>query len=559
MVNKLPVFKEENHNIEFKSLKKAIGNKSNFDELAELAVCFANASGGTIFIGIENNTKEPPPNQEISQKDISKILTQLRSRTTGVRFGKAELKRHSNGGEFLAIKIFPGKGIATTSKGKVYIRIQDNCFPVHEDELTQLVFERNAYQWELVETDFTLKQVPDENIQQFVNDIKNSERVKSFVKQKDNIEILEHYNLVYHHKLTNLGVLWLGTPQMRARISYPLSVQYIVYDENENKVRKILWDDFSLNPKELILDIEDKTEELKYFYEIPNGLLRRQIRKFDAAIIRELLVNAIAHRKYTISGDIFIKVYGDKMIITNPGSLPLGITPENILHKTYRRNPHLMRILHDLGLMEGEGSGYDLIYEIASKEGKPFPVVETDFDSTTVTQGAKIVSPEVLAIMDFVDKHFQLNQKQLIALGIIAREKKILGTELIRLLQLSSKERLRSWVGKLEEEGIVISRGVKKGKAYLINPELIRSLNMDIRPTLKTIELYRLKALIESDLKNYPGSTISQIHQRLPDIDLKDLRKALYKMVEEEKIIASGSRKYRKYFLPESHKKNKNI
>ena len=51
-----------------------------------------------------------------------------------------------------------------------------------------------------------------------------------------------------------------------------------------------------------------------------------------------------------------------------------NITKDNILHTTYRRNPHLIRILHDLKLMEGEGTGYNLIYEITSRDAKAFPI-----------------------------------------------------------------------------------------------------------------------------------------------------------------------------------------
>ncbi|MDL2309778.1 hypothetical protein LJC39_01495 [Parabacteroides sp. OttesenSCG-928-B22] len=66
-----------------------------------------------------------------------------------------------------------------------------------------------------------------------------------------------------------------------------------------------------------------------------------------------------------------------KLVITNPGNLPLGITEHNILHERSRRNPHLIQTFHDLNLMEGEGSGYDLIYEKLARDGKQLPVIES--------------------------------------------------------------------------------------------------------------------------------------------------------------------------------------
>ena len=61
--------------------------------------------------------------------------------------------------------------------------------------------------------------------------------------------------------LTNLGVLWLGTPAQRARLSYPITVQYIVYNEREEKIRKKEWHYHLHNPKELVLEIEKEAVE----------------------------------------------------------------------------------------------------------------------------------------------------------------------------------------------------------------------------------------------------------------------------------------------------------
>lgn len=541
----------ENTHIEYKSLKKAVGAKANLKELAETCVCLANSQGGVLFIGVEDERKLPPPNQRIEQEMVNTVLGRVRSLTDSVGFGDAIIETNENGGQYFHFKIFQtSRTIATTSTGKILLRIQDKCIPISGEDVTRLAAEKNAFQWELVELkNFKVEQVPKINIQSFTEDIRMSDRVKESVKQKDDLEILDHYNLSLNGNLTNLGVLWLGTVQMRSRIAYPLTVQYIVYDEYGSKIKKEIWNDYGLNPKELIIDIEEKASELRYFYEFPQGVFRKRIRQYAPEVIRELLVNSVAHKKYTISGDVFIEVHPKKLEITNPGNLPVGITENNILHSRHRRNPHLTRILHDLNLMEGEGSGYDLIYELNSKDNKPFPVVSTDFDYTKITQSSEIISEEVVFLLDYIAQHYQLSQKQFIALGIIAREKKILGTELIRRLQLQGDERLRSYIGKLEEQNVLMTRGIKKGKQYLINPQLIKSSKLNIKPSLKTIEPYRLMALIESDLQTYPQSMIRDIHHRLPDIDLKDLRKVIYQMVKNGVLLHTPDKTYRKYWL----------
>lgn len=106
-------------------------------------------------------------------------------------------------------------------------------------------------------------------------------------------------------------------------------MQYIVYDRFDQKINKIEWRDNTLNPKDLILDIESSASELKYSYDIPDGLFRKHIYHYNPKVMRELLINAFAHKSFTISNDIMICVYPDRLEITNPGGLPLGISEEN--------------------------------------------------------------------------------------------------------------------------------------------------------------------------------------------------------------------------------------
>lgn len=542
----------EQNTIEYKSLKKITSGEKGFKELATTCVCLANAQGGIIYIGIEDKSLEPPKNQIIDIKLINDTITRLRSLCFNVSIIQGDINTHENGSEYFSLIIQPSlKSIATTSEGKIYIRLGDQCHPVRSEDVLTLAAERDAFKWELQERKVTLNQIPIENIEWFANEIRKSDRVKDTVKQKTDIEIIEHYNFISNGLLTNIGILWLGTPLQRNKLVYPINVQYIVYDENEKKIRKEDWNDGSLNPKHLIEEIEKQAVELKYYDEFPQGLFRNKVHHYDPRLIRELLINAIAHKSYTISGDIFIKVYTDRVEFINPGGLPLGVTNTNILHKSIRRNPDVIRVLHDLRLMEGEGSGYDLIYEIASRDSKSFPIIENDFSTTTVIQYSKILDAEVVLLLDFISKNYQLTQKEFIALGIVAREQKILSTQLSKALQLSDEDRMRSYVNRLVDQEILVTRGQKKATEYMINPKLIASSKINIKPTLKLIEPHRLKALILEDLKTYPNSLIAEIHKRLVDVEIADLRKTIYEMVKDGILLHTGGKTYRKYHLPD--------
>jgi len=546
---------EEGISIDYKSLKKIVESSGKLKseglrDLAVTSVAFANVHGGKIVIGIEDKDKQPPLNQTISFKIANDTVTRLKSLCFNVGFQLGEMEIHPNGSQFFTITVYPTlKSVATTADGKIYIRIGDQSQPARSEDIVRLASEKDAFQWELQPRNVSYSEISEINMRWFADEIRKSDRVKQNIKELSDLEIIEHYNLIDKGKLTNLGVLWLGTAAHRSRLVYPLTVQYIVYDELEKKIRKEDWQDYSKNPKELLLEIEKQAVELTYYDEFPQGLFRNKIRHYDERLVRELLINAIAHKSYTISGDIFIKVFQDRLEITNPGGLPLGITKDNILHTTYRRNPHLIRILHDLKLMEGEGTGYNLIYEITSRDAKAFPIPISDYNATSVTQYSKILDEEAVLLLDFIAKNYQLSQKEFIALGIITRHKKILATQLTKELQLTDDERLRSYINRLNEQAIIISRGIKKGTEYLVNPKLIANSKINIKPTLKTIEPPRLKALIEEVLKITPNMTTNEIQNKLGDVPLADIRKSVYKLVKEGVLKHTNGKTFRKYWL----------
>lgn len=549
-------FLPEDYNTDYKSLKKAFGPKSDVESLAESCVCFANAQGGTLIIGIEDKASSPPADQRIKIDEVNKLMSRLRTLTDGVAIAAPEIYDHPNGGQFFSFRILPSSRlIATTSSGRVFIRISDNCFPVKSEELTNLAAEKNAFQWELISNQkITFSQADERQIEYFTSHIRKSDKVSSFIKEKTDYEILEHYQLLSPEgHLTNLGVLWVGKPAQRARLSYPLTFQYIVYNEKEEKVRKKEWHFHQHNPMELLLEIEKEAVELTYSTEVTNGLFRDSIRNYPKEVIRELLINSIAHKRFTSSGDIFLEVYPNKVVFTNPGGLPLGISKDNILHERQRRNPHLIQTLHDLKLMEGEGSGYDLVYEKLSLDAKPFPEIESDFNKVKVTVFSGIINEEALSVIDYVNKHFLLKQKEMIALGIVATRKKILPTQLSSALQLNQEEKLRNWIGGLLDQSILITRGNKKGTEYLLNPDLFAKAKLNLTPSLKTIEPYKLEVLLLEDLKHNGESKLIEIQDRLNEVYPEDVQKAIYKLVKKEEIAINGAKKNRTYFL----KKNK--
>ena len=139
-------------------------------------------------------------------------------------------------------------------------------------------------------------------------------------------------------------------------------------------------------------------------------------------------------------------------------------------------------------------------------------------------------------------------QRKAFAFSIIAREKRIATTDLSRTLQLSAEERPRSYVDNLDKNHLITKGGATKGAYYQVNPTLLVNAKSNIVTTLKTIEPHVLKALIKEDIRMHPMSKISDIANRIPDVDIKEIRKQLYNMIGTD-IEKEGTRFDSKYYI----------
>jgi ATP-dependent DNA helicase RecG len=62
--------------------------------------------------------------------------------------------------------------------------------------------------------------------------------------------------------------------------------------------------------------------------------------------IWEIITNAVIHRDYSISDNILINVYNNRIEVISPGKLPGYVTPKNILEARFSRNPRIVRTLN---------------------------------------------------------------------------------------------------------------------------------------------------------------------------------------------------------------------
>lgn len=541
----------ENQYIEKKRLDTVIGKTADWKELSKDCVCFANSRGGIIFIGIADGDSLPPLNQKIESDLPFKIKKKIAENSVNVGVN-ATIKTAENGGEYIELDVlFSASTIASTTDGKYYYRSDDTCVPLLPDELIRLFTDKPSFIWETRKTRIPISEIDLTKFLKFKLDIKDSTRTSFNVKQKSDDELLDYYFFAEEGFLTNLGVLWLGKRNDRAKLLYAPTIHFLKFEEKEQKVNKIMWEDHSLNPKELIEAIWTQIPDWKEGIDVADGMFRKFVPNYEEEVIRELMANALVHRPYTTRGDIFINLFADRLEVVNPGLFPIGVTAANVLHKNVRRNPYLAQVFYDLHLMDKEGSGIDKMYQVLLSNAKHIPIHFQGDDFVKFTINKRISKTEIVSLINRANTEFALNSKELISLGLIAQHNSISAIQFSKELNLPDAPNvLASWLGRLVDLNLIILKGKTKGTEYLVNPAFLKKVNFKGKTNLKRIENHRLEELIYQDVKIYGPTPIRDIHIRIGnEISKNVIQKALRAMCLKGVLDSEGVLKGTKYFI----------
>lgn len=547
----------ENSLYDKKSLLTIASKKIDWKEIVKDVVAFSNAEGGILEFGIEDGLETPDCLQRIQDSLMTMLVNNINGKTNGVQIS-AEKKKYDNGGETILLFIRRSVVMATTSDGKVFMRNGDNSEPITGEDLHRLSEEKGCYSWELRVSNYALSDCDTKRLTYILHSLRTSNRVSDFVKEKTDTELLRYFGLLAENKdlMTYLGVSFLGSQLQRQRISNAPTLQCIKFDEYGEKINKWTWDDFVYGPDEIIEKVWESIPDWNESQEVSDGLFRKNVMAYDKDVVRELICNAEIHRSYAITGDIFINIHPDYFEIINPGRLPYGVTPNNILHKSKKRNPNFAALMRALKYVEIEGSGYDKMYEILLQQGKNVPIVYEGNDFVSVKVCRRIQSSKVLELMDFADRNYQLRQKQKICLGLIAMHESVTARELEKLLELNNSDELRPWLQHLIRQGLVISCNVRsRGLEYRVNSTLLQKSEFRGKTSLKRIEDYRLKELIIEDLKLYKEARIGDIQERIgSEISEKRVKAQILGLEEDGIIGRRGSNRWTTYYLISTHK-----
>ncbi len=390
-------------------LQEGEGYKVEFKErLANLdreIVAFANASGGEIYLGINDNSEIKKV--EITNALLSQIQDIARNCDPSIQ---VHLKQYKSQGVLL-ILIEEGANKPYKCKDGFFLRVGPNSQKLKRDEIIQFIndvgkvhFDESINQRFDYRTDFS---------QNALNDYLKHCGLDLKMPAQD---ILLSLNLAQKTKgsfqLTNAGVLFFAkNPQTFFPEAYVTAVRY----QSSDRYSIIDKKDFVGSPLSQI------DESLAFVIRHMNvaadfselGGARQDVYDYPPIAIREAIINAITHRDYLYDGaHIYIHMYPEYIDIENPGGLYHGLTIDDLGRRSVRRNRLIADLLHRARYIERIGSGFDRMRVALSENKNPaLEVVATNFFNIRFFKRAPDFNLQKLSPRQLAIYHYFLERK----------------------------------------------------------------------------------------------------------------------------------------------------
>lgn len=278
---------------------------------------------------------------------------------------------------------------------------------------------------------------------------------------------------------TNAGVLLFGKdPQMFIRGAEITAARFAGDTMGDTFTRQ---DITGTLPDQLRRAETFLVDNLRRGVQIGKTMARDESFEYPLEAARELVVNAVAHRDYSISGDnIRLFIFRDRMDVTSPGGLPGPVTIANIKDERFSRNPVIVQVLSDLGFIERFGYGVDRVYDLMNERMLRAPQFEETsggfrvslYNEVASEQAAKPAGSSASVAFNGEYHGIAVNSRQEAALIHLNNgNTRITNSDLQNLCPDVHPETIRRDLADLVTKGILKKLGQKRGSYYVLKTE----------------------------------------------------------------------------------------
>ena len=531
-----PIPERETLEVEFKSDRDPL----NDDDLIEVLVCLANAQGGTLYLGVENDGTVT--GLHISRPaDIGGVAALVANRTAPslhVQVKSLAVQSH----RVAAISVLRSPEIVARSDGLIKRRRidahgQPECVPFlpHEYPSRRADFQMFDMSAEVM-ADATLADFDPLQRERLRSVIANNPRSdKSLVgltdAQLEGALSLTVTRAGVRHP-TLLGLLLIGRTDNLRHLVPMHEVLFQVLDGTRVKVNE--------GSRAALIEIVEWLDLLSRGVnteqEFNEGLFRIGIARVEVDALREAINNALVHRDYARRGPVRVCWQKNDLIISNPGGFVEGVSLANLLTTEPRpRNPALADAFKRLGLVDRTGRGVDMIYTSMLRFGRPAP----DY-SQSVADLVKLSINTEPADLAFVRMVLQEEARQngalpfetLMVLTALREALRMSAADLASQLQCSGVQAVKL-IEPLIERGLIQAQGAGRGRQYTLSPQVYRALGQSVEYTrqvgfdnIQQLEMIKNYARQKGRIKRDDVAALCRLSLRQASYRLAQLEKA---------------------------------
>ena len=351
----------ESQNIEYK--------ESWRDEYLKWVCGFANAQGGTIYIGVDDNGKV------VGVKDIKKLMEDIPNKIQSGLGIVADVNKHTKDGkDYLEIKIRPS-AFPISYHGEFHYRSGATRQQLTGIALTEFIMQKTGFRWEDVTVDnITVDDLDDESFKIFRREALRSKRMTEAELNISNEELLSKLKLLSNGKLKRSAVLLFYSDPSIVQVG-----SYVKIGKFGEHGTVEYHDDLEGS----LISTADKIVDLIYLKYLKAKITYEHDRRVETYpyarnAIREAIYNAIAHNCYMYGTPIQIRIEEEQIIISNRCILPEGWTAETLMqpHDSIPYNPDIANVFYRAGYIEAWGQGIQKICDECVALGAKLPRYE---------------------------------------------------------------------------------------------------------------------------------------------------------------------------------------
>ncbi|MDP3769453.1 MAG: putative DNA binding domain-containing protein [bacterium] len=512
--------REEGDNLEF---KPSLSFKYH-----DYCAALANEEGGKILVGVNNNKKVIGTRDALNthNKIAHEIWTHIRLRVD------VEELRHPSGRVLVFHVPKHQVGVPIRSGGKYLMRLGESLTDMDSQTLKKILNEADEDFSAKIVRNLTMGDIDKDTLKKFQGLWAEKSQRKDYLKLSSD-QILRHIGLLTDDGLNYASLILFGSKE---KIDELLPGFEIIFEWRQDAQRIV--HDFRVSWREPFLKIYDviwatvNARNLRIPFQ--EGFVQREIFAFSEKPIREAVLNGVAHRDYTITGQsILITASPEDFSIQSPGGFPKDITIENIFYKHHWRNRCIAETLEKAGLVERSGQGMNDIFSATIKEGKGSPDL-----SLSDAFAVRLKIPAQVQDQGFV-----------LFLEKVAHEKQvsfsfdeIYTLEKIRKTQITQNDFVSK--RKFLDLGIIEKVGKTRGSKYILSHRYYAHENRTgIYTRLAGISREKQKELICQHLKKNIIGKREDFQDIFPELKLMDISNLLQELKHEQKIAHSGSSK----------------